>query len=84
MTNKILVEVFLPASNSTHDVYIPLKLKLYDVVPLLSGLLTEISNGYFIAGVDTTICDFATGKILDINMTVEDLQLKNGSKLMVI
>lgn len=84
MTNKILVEIYLPAANSTHDVFIPLKMKLHEIVPLLSGLMTEISEGYFIAGPDITICDFASGKTLDVNKTAEDLQLKNGSKLMII
>lgn len=82
--DKILVEIYLPAANRSYDVYIPLKSKLHEVVLLLAGTLTELSNGYFTASSDTVICDRITGAIFNINLSAEELEFKNGSKLMLI
>ena len=82
--NKILVEIYLPATNSSYDVYIPLKIKLFEVLTLVSSSLTELSKGYFIASDDVVICDKEKGTILDINLSAEELGLQNGSKLMLI
>lgn len=82
--NKILVEIYLPATNSRYDVYIPLKIKLFEVLTLVSSSFTELSKGYFIASDDVVICDKETGTILDINQSAEELGLQNGSKLMLI
>lgn len=82
--DKILVEVYLPAANHSYDVYIPLKSKLHEVIQLLSRTLMELSEGYFIPNQDTVICDRDTGIIYSINMSIEELELHNGSKLMMI
>lgn len=82
--DKILVEVYLPAANRSYDVYIPLKSKLHQIIALLAGTFTELSFGYFTASEDVVICDKVTGTIFNINMSAEELGLKNGSKLMLI
>ena len=82
--DNILVEIYLPAANRSYDVYIPLKSKLHEVLALLSLMLTELSGGYFAASDDTIICDKATGMALNINMSAEELGLRNGAKMMLI
>lgn len=82
--DKILVEVYLPSANRSYDVYIPLQSKLYEVIQLLSRSLMELSEGYFIPTDDTVICDKETGIIYSVNMSIEELELHNGSKLMMI
>jgi len=84
MIEKILVEVYLPAADCSYDVYVPLKSKLSEVIMLLSGTVTDLSKGYFMANPDTVMCDRKTGVIFNINMTVEELDLHNGSKLMLM
>lgn len=81
---KILVEVYIPAADVSFDVYISLQSKLYEVLYLFKNSFTELLNGYFIASDDTVICDRKTGTIFNINMSVEELELINGSKLMLI
>lgn len=82
--DKILVEVYLPAANKSYDVYIPLKTKFYEVILLLEGTFTEISGGYFSAKENSVLCHRETGTILNINMSAEEVGLKNGSRLMLI
>jgi hypothetical protein len=82
--DKILVEIYLPASGRNYDVYIPLKNKLYETLALLATTISELSEGYFSGTNETVICNKLTGVVLDINMSAEELGLYNGSKLMLI
>lgn len=82
--DNILVEIYLPAASINYDVYIPLQSKLYEVVTLLSSVFTGLSGDYFTNSDDTVICDKVTGTVLNINLSAEELGLRNGSKLMLI
>jgi hypothetical protein len=82
--HKILVEIYNPASNNSYDVFIPLKSSLYEVVYLLSTTISELSQGQYKATEQSILCDRQTGDLFDINKTIEELGLKNGSKLMLL
>jgi hypothetical protein len=82
--NKVLVEIFLPAANQSFDVYIPLESRMSEVLVLVSSLLSDLSDGKYKATQDAVLCDAETGIIFNINMTVFELGIKNGSKLMLI
>lgn len=82
--DKILIQICLPAANKSYDVYVPQKSRLHEILALLSGTLTELSEGYYTVRSNSIFCDKTTGKILDINMSAEELKLKNGSKLILI
>lgn len=81
---KILVEVVLPSASTSYDVYIPLSSPVSEVLFLVSNLLGELSSGYFKADNATVLCDAETGNVLNINTTVFESGLKNGSKLLLI
>ena len=82
--HKILVEIYNPASNQSYDVFIPLKSPVYEVVYLLSITITDLSQGHYMATEQSILCDRKTGNLFDINKTVEELGLKNGSQLMIL
>ena len=82
--NKILVEVYIPAENKTYDVYIPVKSKLHEVTTLLVSIFSELSKGYFSASENSVLCNRDTGTIFNINLSVEELGLINGTQLMLI
>lgn len=81
---KILTEIFVPAAKSTFDTYIPEEMKISEVIKLLSKIMTDLSKGYYISGNDMVLCDRNTNGVLDVNMSVYELGLSNGSKLMLI
>lgn len=81
---KILVEVFVPVLENSYDIFIPVQSMMYDILDLIKKALTEMSGGRFKANEDTVICSRENGAILNINLSVVELELKNGSKLMLI
>lgn len=82
--HKILVEIYNPASHHTYDVFIPIKSKIYEIAYLLANTASELSQGFYKATEQTVLCDRVTGQVFDINLTIEELGLKNGSKLMLL
>lgn len=83
MMDKILIELWVPAAEKSYDVWIPRGSKLYAVRSLLAVAMKELSAGKYFPTEYVAMCD-KTGKILNINMTVDELGLKNGSQLMLI
>ena len=84
MSNKALVEVIVPAAEAKFDVFIPLESRMSQVLKLLSSALSELSAGKYKASDDAVLCNADTGVVYDINMIVAELDIKNGSRLMLI
>ena len=82
--DKVLVEVFVPAINHSFDIFIPLQSPMYEVLELIKRAVTDMSDGRFIADNNTALCHRETGTIVNINLSVYELEICNGSKLMLI
>lgn len=82
--DKVLVEVFVPVLGSSFDIFIPLQSMMYEVLELIKKAIVDLSNGRFIANQNTTICHREDGSIININLSVYELKIRNGSKLMLI
>lgn len=84
MDKKVLAEIYIPVTGASFDIFIPLESKMSDVLELLKKAVNEMSDGLFTAGESTVICRRNTGDILNINLTVYELGIHNGSKLMLV
>ncbi len=81
---KVLVEVFVPVIGKKYDVFIPSTSKMSEVLELLKKAVADLSGGRFIPTSETAICYRENGDIINVNMTVYELGIHNGSKLMLI
>ncbi len=81
--DKILVELFVPAIGETHNMLIPRHLLLRDLIFMVKKAVSDMSDGRFVAD-DTTVLCRNDGAIMDINLSVHELGIHNGSKLMLI
>ena len=84
MKNKVLVEVIVPAAEKKFDVFIPSASRMSEVKTLISGVVSELSDGKFKADTSSVLCDAESGTIFDINKIVAELGIKNGSRLLYI
>lgn len=82
--DKVLVEVFVPALDHSFDIFIPQQSPMFEVLELIKKAVVEISDGRFVANANTTICHREDGSIININLSVYELEIRNGSKLMLI
>ena len=81
---KVLVEVFVPVLERTFEIFIPLSSPMYEVLELMKRAVREMSDGSFVADKNTTVCYREDGTIVNINVSVYELGIRNGSKLMLI
>lgn len=82
--DKVLVEVFVPILENSFDIFIPRQSMMHEVLGLIKKAIVEMSDGRFIANENTVICHREDGSIININLSVYDLEICNGSKLMLI
>lgn len=82
--DKVLVEVYVPVLDRSFDIFIPLRSPMYEVLELIKKAVREMSDGHFEADANTAICHRENGTIININLSVYELEIRNGSKLMLI
>lgn len=81
---KVLVQVFVPVIDTQYDVFIPNTSQMSEVLELLKKAVTDLSDGHYVPTGETAICYRENGAIINVNMTVCELGIHNGSKLMLI
>lgn len=84
MNNKALVEIFVPAAAQKYDVYIPLEVRMSEVIKMVANALSDLSDGKYQASEEAILCDADSGMIYNINIEVAELGIKNGSRLLLI
>ncbi|MGN0179455.1 MAG: methyltransferase [Monoglobaceae bacterium] len=82
--DKVLVNIYVPIINTSYDMFIPLTLRMYEALDMVKKAVTEMSDGRFIANANNVICSRNDGTVLNINLSVFELGIKNGSRLMLI
>lgn len=82
--DKVLVEIYVPLLDRSFDMFIPLASPMYEVLELMKKAIAEMSDGRFIANENTALCRREDGSIININLSVYELEIRNGSKLMLI
>jgi len=81
---KVLIEIYVPVLERSFEIFIPLSAPMHEVLELIKKAVRELSDGRFHADENTTLCHREDGTIININMSVYELEIRNGSKLMLI
>ena len=82
----LLVEVFVPTLNAHYDLFIPRNASVQEILPLITNIAERYANFTFSKETKehAVLCDGETGQIYSYRMTVNDMGLKNGSRLLLI
>ena len=81
--NKLLIEVYVPSISRSFDVFIPRNARAFELLQLLTVAVAKLSDDLFIPN-NAALCNGRTGLIYANNMSVNDMKLQNGSRLMLI
>ncbi len=84
MNNKILIELDIPLIEKSYDLYIPINKKVGTIKKLIEEELVSLTEGAYILSDSTNLYSKETGDIYDINKTVRDTDLKNGSRIILL
>lgn len=82
--NKILIELEIPLIEKKYDLFIPINKKIGTVKKLIEQALVELTDSAYIPKEESNFYSKETGDIYDINNTVRDTDLKNGSRIILI
>ncbi len=82
--NKILVELSIPSIEKTYDLYIPINKKIGTVKSLIEQSLVELTDRAYEIREDTNFFSKETGEIYNVNSTVVDTDLENGSRIILM
>ena len=84
MNNKILIELEVPLIEKKFDLFIPVNKKVGTIKKLLERTLIELSDGSYVIKEDTNFYSKDTGMIYNVNHTVRDTDLENGSRIVLL
>lgn len=84
MKNKILIGLYIPLIEKNYDIYIPVNKKIGTIKKLIEQGLVELTDNSYIIKEDSNFYSKDNGQIYDVNKTVRDTDLENGSKIILI
>ena len=67
-----------------YDLFIPINKKIGTIKTLIENALVELTDEAYVPKNDTNFYSKETGEIFDVNKTVRDTNLKNGSRIILI
>jgi len=82
--NKILIELEIPLIEKKYDLFIPINKKVGTIKKLLEDALLDLSDNAYIIKEDSNLYSKENGTIYDVNKTVRDTDLKNGSRIILL
>ena len=84
MNNKILIELEIPLIEKRYDLFIPINKKVGTVKNLIENAVVELTDSAYVPKDDSNFYSKETGEIFDVNKTVRDTNLRNGSRIILI
>ena len=82
--NKILIELEIPLVEKKYDLFIPINKKIGTIKKLIEESLKDLTDTNYEIKEDTNLYSKDTGEIYDVNKTVRDTDLQNGSRVILI
>lgn len=84
MKNKMLISVFFPAIGKNYEFWIPRYYKIFYVNHMLIDFFISHPQGGYLPDENSMLCDRKTGRILNGNLSVDQLEKMNNPELMLI
>lgn len=84
MKNKMLISIFFPALGKTYEFRIPRYYKIAYVTAMLIDFFASHPQGGFLPDENSMLCDRKSGRILNSNMSVAQLEQMDNPELMLI
>ena len=82
--NKILVKLYVPTIEQQYDIWLPLNRRIHNVITLLVKMVNEYSGGTYKPKTMPLLFDKLTAQQYDINLTIKESSIRNGTELILI
>ena len=82
--NKILIELYIPLIEKNYDLYITINKKIGTIKKLIEEGLIDLTDHDYIIKEGSNFYSKETGEVYDVNKSVRETDLKNGSRIVLI
>lgn len=82
--NKILLEVYIPSIEKEYDIFVPVNKKIGIIKQMIEKGIFDLTDGVYKISSDTNLYSKETGNIYDVNVSLIDTDLRNGSGIILI
>ena len=84
MNNKVLVNMYVPILERKYEIFLPANKTIGEIIILVSKVLTELSNNHYSYQNIERIYNKYTGVEYELDKTLKDTDIRNGSELIFI
>ena len=81
--NKVYVILYVPLIGERYEMFLPISKKIGNITKLLTKSVNELSDGTFPIK-DSLLYDKKDGKAYDLNITLIESNIRNGSEIILI
>lgn len=82
--NKILLEIYIPSIEKEYDIFVPVNKKIGTIKKMIEIGIRDLTDDVYIVSEDTNLYSKNTGNMYDVNVSLIDTDLKNGSRVILI
>ncbi len=82
--SKVLVNLNVPTIERKYNLWINSKITIYDTIKLMVKGINELNDGYYEPKKMPLLYNKVSGNMYDINLTVKEANIKNGTEIILI
>lgn len=82
--NKVLLEVYIPSIEKEYDIFVPVNKKIGTIKKMIEIGIKDLTDDVYSISKDTNLYSKDTGNMYDVNVSLIDTDLKNGSRVILI
>lgn len=82
--DRVLVKLIIPMLGKSYYVWLPAHKRLYSIINLLIKSINELNNNSFSTSSSPLLYDKITSEPYNINSSIKETSIRNGSELILI
>lgn len=84
MSNKVLINLYVPTLGESYDLFIPVNEIMWKVNRLIVKMISDSTEGMFNLDRDYAMINVDTGKVYDNNDIIINTDIRNATKILLV
>ena len=82
--NKVCVDLIVPGIEERYNVFIPVNKKTIEIIFLLNKAVNDMTNGAYAMSEHLSLINANDGTVYDVDNTILENNILNGTKLILL
>lgn len=84
MSNKVLINLYVPTLGESYDLFIPVNEIMWKVNRLIVKMISDSTEGMFNLDRDYAMINVDTGRLYDNNDIIINTDIRNATKILLV